>query len=123
VTLKKSAVVSKNPSRLLTRVVCVSLFGVLAVAGVLALCSCASTPKGIAREERLYLTTSNALTTASYIAPMLPGPAAPLAEGLLAVGGALLALWSTHLHRSVKQLENGKSKPAAQEKVPPDPAA
>jgi hypothetical protein len=121
--LKKSAVVSKNPSKLLTRVLCVSLFGVLALAGVLALCSCASTPKGIAREERLYLTTSNALTTASYIAPMLPGPAAPVAEGLLAVGGALLALWSTHLHRSVKQLENGKSTSAGNGKVPPEPTA
>jgi hypothetical protein len=44
---------------------------------------------------------------------MLPGPAAPVAEGLLAVGGALLAVWSTHLHRSVKQLENGGSRTAS----------
>lgn len=88
---------------------CALLFGVLAVAGVLALCSCGTTPKGIAREERLFISTSNALTTAQYIAPMLPGPAAPVAEGLLAIGGALLAMWSTHLHRSVKQLENGGS--------------
>jgi hypothetical protein len=113
VTSKESAAVSRNRSKHSTRVLCVLLFGVLAVAGVLALCSCASTPKGIAREERLYLTTSNALTTASYIAPMLPGPAAPIAEGLLAVGGALLAVWSTHLHRSVKQLENGGSRTAS----------
>jgi hypothetical protein len=118
VTSKESAAVSRNPSKPSTRVLCVLLFGVLAVAGVLALCSCASTPKGIAREERLFLTTSNALTTAQYIAPMLPGPAAPIAEGLLAVGGALLALWSTHLHRSVKQLENGGARSAAAK--PPD---
>ena len=94
-------------------------FILLATAGLLALSSCASTPQGVQREEALYLTASNAIATGHTIAPYLPAPANSVVEGLLAVGGALLAVWASHLHRSVRNLENGGTPPAPP--APPGP--
>ena len=71
------------------------------------LSSCASTPKGVEREQRLYLATSNALVTLNAVAPAIPQPVGGLVEGCLAIGGALMAVWATHLHRSVRSLQNG----------------
>jgi len=93
----------------------------LATAGSLALSSCASTPKGVAREQALYNVATNAVTYLHQLAPSLPAPAGTLLEGVLAAGGALLALWATHLQRSVAELKNGHSKAAADKGPPKDP--
>ena len=47
------------------------------------------------------------------VVPYVPPPASGMLEGVLAVGGALLALWATHLQRSLADLRNGKPAPAA----------
>jgi hypothetical protein len=80
-------------------------FILLVTAGARVLSSCASTPDGLKREQGLYLVTSNALTGISSIAPYVPPPIGTLIEGITAVGGALLAVWASHLHRSVRALE------------------
>ena len=85
-----------------------SVFIALAVAGLLSTASCASTEQGLQREEQLYLATSNSAASLRQIVPYVPQPASGILEGVLAVGGALLALWATHLHRSLADLRNGK---------------
>jgi hypothetical protein len=71
------------------------------------LSSCASTQKGLEREQALYLTASNGLVGLQSTVPYLPPPASGLLEGFLAIGGALMAVWATHLHRSMRDLQNG----------------
>jgi hypothetical protein len=100
----------------------VCAFILLVTAGALALSSCATTPKGLARETQLYLATSNAVSGLSALAPYTPPPIAGLIEGATAVGGALLAVWASHLHRSVRALENGSANgSAAKAAGPPKP--
>ena len=71
----------------------------------LALFGCASTPNGLHREEAAYLVVSNGVATLHTVASNLPAPAGTALEGVLAAGGALLTLWATHLHRSLKELK------------------
>jgi len=71
------------------------------------LSSCATTQKGLEREERIYLTTSNGLVTLKSAVPCVPAPYNGLLEGVLAIGGALMAVWASHLHRSMRDLQNG----------------
>ena len=96
-----------------------SVFIALAVVGLLSTASCASTEPGLQREEQLYLATSNSAASLKQIVPYVPQPASGILEGVLAVGGALLALWATHLHRSLADLRNGKSGPTATAGVGP----
>ena len=79
------------------------------LAGSQCLTSCAHTEKGLAREQALYVVATNAHGTLTQLAPYAPPPANSLLEGVLAAGGALLTVWATHLHRSVKELGNGQS--------------
>jgi hypothetical protein len=79
----------------------------LATAGALVLSGCGTTRQGVQREQGLYLVASNALNSVSAFAPYTPPPISPLLEGVTALGGALLAVWASHLHRSVRALENG----------------
>ena len=96
-----------------------SLFIAVVVCGSFACVSCAHTPAGLQREQALYLVTSNTLTGAQSIAPYVPAPGNTLIEGVLAAGGALLALWATHLQRSLKEVRNGNvSKPAGDGAAP-----
>ncbi len=88
-------------------------FILLVGAGVRGLSGCASTPQGVAREQQLYLVTSNAVSGLSALAPYTPPPVATLLEGVTAVGGALLAVWASHLHRSVRALETGSKNGSA----------
>ena len=81
-------------------------FILLATAGLRVLTSCATTPAGIAREEQLYRVTTNAVGGIASIAPYTAPPVSTLLEGITAVGGALLAVWASHLHRSVRALES-----------------
>ncbi len=84
------------------------------LAGSQCLTSCAHTEQGLAREQALYVVATNAHGTLTQLAPYAPPPANSLLEGLLAAGGALLTVWATHLHRSVKELRNGNAaKPPA----------
>ena len=89
-----------------------SAFIAAALVGLLSLTAGAHTQAGLQRETQLYLTTSNATQSLHQVVPYVPAPANTLLEGVLAAGGALLALWATHLHRSVTELRNGKPPPA-----------
>jgi hypothetical protein len=101
-----------------------SVWSLLALASValLVLCSCAHTEKGLQREERLYEFSTNAVTVVSRISPALPAPISPIAEGAVAVAAGLLALWSSHLHRSIQELKDGKSNGSPPPGSPPPPA-
>lgn len=88
---------------------CIAIVGV----ALLVLCSCGTTPQGVAREEALYLCASNGLVSAHGLTPYIPSPASNVWEGFLAVAGAAMAVWATHLHRSVAELKkngNGNGK-------------
>ncbi len=92
-------------------------------AGLLGLCSCASTPTGVQRELALYQVATNGFAQTHAVVPYLPAPANSLLEGVLAIAGAGLALWASHLHRSISDLQNGKSKPPAANPPGAGPAA
>ena len=79
----------------------------LLTAGSLVLSSCATSQKGLEREHALYLAASNGLVGIQSTVPYLPPPASGLLEGFLAIGGALMAVWATHLHRSMLE-ENSR---------------
>ena len=91
----------------------VCAFIALVMAGSLTLTSCSSTEAGLARETQLYLVASNNVHNLKQLVPYVPPPVNGLLEGVLAVGGALLALWATHLHRSLNEIRNGKPGSAA----------
>ena len=84
-----------------------SAFTAAVVAGSLSLTSCAHTEAGLQREQAVFLVASNAHQTLQQLVPYAPPPANSILEGVLAAGGALLALWATHLHRSLNDLRNG----------------
>ena len=80
-------------------------FTLLVGAGSLVLCSCATTEKGLAREQTIQDAASNAIYYARPVAAVAPQPFATALEGILAAGGALLALWATHIHRSMAEVK------------------
>jgi hypothetical protein len=96
-------------------------FIALVVAGSLVSASCAHTPDGLAREQALYHTATNAVASAQSITPYVPAPLNSALDGVLAAGAALLALWATHLQRSVKELRNsnGSSQASSSPATPP----
>jgi hypothetical protein len=105
-----------------------SAFIAAVLAGSLPLCGCAHTEKGLAREQSLYVLSTNALTGLKELTPYVPSPANSILQSLTAIGGALLALWATHLHRSVAELRNGHPKAApapghGSAQAPPNPPA
>ncbi|MCX6924980.1 MAG: hypothetical protein NT154_17460 [Verrucomicrobia bacterium] len=88
----------------------------LGTAGLLVLSSCATTPKGLAREEAIQHAASNTVAFLQPVAAALPAPSGQILESVLAAGGALLALWATHIHRSlaeIKKREDPAGQPAA----------
>ena len=93
----------------------------LVTAGALVLTSCATSPAGVARELSVYGFATNAVATLKAVAPALPQPAGGALEGFLALAGAGLAMWSTHLHRAVSALRNQSqvSSPAIPPQTPP----
>ena len=114
-----SATHSKNKQPRLSGLIVACSFTLLVLAGSLALSSCASTPAGLAREEKAYNATSNTVAFLQPIAAASPAPFNTLLEGVLAAGGALLAFWASHLHRSVAELKNGNGSPPAKTPQPP----
>ena len=111
---KFSAAASNGLRKPSTMYLAASAYIALALGGSLLLTACASTEAGVQRETRLYLTSSNAVENIRQLVPYVPPPANSILEGVLAVGGALLALWATHLHRSLNEVRNGQpAKPAS----------
>jgi hypothetical protein len=104
---------SSSLSNLSSRLIRATALGLMCIAvvwaGSLALSSCATSPAGVQREAKLYTTTSNAVYAIKQITSELPPPAGSVFEGLVAVAGAGLALWSAHLHRTIVVLKNGAS--------------
>ena len=91
-----------------------SAFIAAVVVGLLCSLSCARTEAGLQREQVVYVGSSNALESVKQIVPYVPPSANGILEGVLAVGGALLAVWATHLQRSLRDLRNGNGvKPPA----------
>ena len=105
--LNEFASASQNVWRHKRAYLIASVFTAAVVAGSLCLTSCAHTEAGLQREQAVYLVSSNAHQTLQQLVPYVPPPANGILEGVLAVGGALLALWATHLHRSLNDIRNG----------------
>ena len=103
-----------SPRRRLGLVAALFLFAVV-TAGVLALCSCASTEKGLAREQAVYTISSNAVAVLQPVVQAAPSPFNAILGTLFAGLSGLLAVWATHIHRSVADLKksNGNGSPAA----------
>jgi hypothetical protein len=99
----------------------VSVYILLATAGALALSSCATTEKGLQREETFINAASNSIAVLRPISTAAPQPIGSAVEGILAGAGALLALWATHVHRSLAELKqsNGTAAKAAGPAPPP----
>ena len=113
------------PARLLPALpfVIASLFICAALGGWLCSAGCAHTEAGLQRETQLYLVTSNAVDGLKTISPYVPPPLSSLLEGVLACGGALLALWATRLHRSLNEVRNGKPAQSLPSSAKTPPAA
>jgi hypothetical protein len=75
------------------------------VFGLLLLQGCASSPLGIAREQRVYSAGTNVVGLVQQLAPYVPAPvSAPL--GLILGGvSAALAAWNLHQQRSLSALK------------------
>ena len=82
-------------------------FIVVATVGLLALCSCAHTEKGLQRENYLHDAASNAITTLQPVVQAAPAPVNAILGSVFAGLSGLLALWATHIQRSVKDLQKG----------------
>ncbi len=100
-----------------------SAFIAAVVVGSLCSLSCARTEAGLRREQVIYVGSSNALESVRQLVPYVPPPGNSLLEGVLAAGGALLALWATHLQRSLKDLRNGNTAKPPEAGPPSLPAA
>ena len=82
------------------------------MAGLLALSSAlGATPEATPHEPMLYRVGSNAVQVLAPVAPFLPPPFNALVEGVLALGGALLAFWASHIHRTGAEIKNGAPTP------------
>jgi hypothetical protein len=94
-------------------------FTAAVTAGLLALCSCAHTEKGLERERYLHDAASNTITTLQPLVQAAPAPVNTILGTVFAGLSGLLALWATHIHRSVTELRkgNGNGDPQA----PPTP--
>jgi hypothetical protein len=84
---------------------------------------CATTPAGLKREQAAYLVTSNAVQTVAQVGSSLPAPVNGILEGATAIASALLALWASHLHRSVAELRTQNTGHKPVESDPPSPPA
>ncbi len=91
------------------------LFLAVATAGLLGLCSCASTEKGLAREQAVYTVASNAVAVLQPVVQAAPSPFNAVLGTVFAGISGLLAVWATHIHRSVADLKktNGNGSPPA----------
>ena len=101
---KSFAATSPTSSPLWPVVTGMFLFTLAVGAGLLALSSCSTSPEGIAREDVVIQTLSNAVGSLQQMVPYTPRPAGDLVEPLLALATTGLAIWSGYLHRNVRVL-------------------
>jgi hypothetical protein len=95
---------------MLTAVLCLAT---VAGAGLLGLCSCAKTRAGLQREQRIYEGATNAIGILQPVAQAAPAPINSILGTIFAGLSGLLAVWATHINRSVKELQktNGNGRP------------
>jgi hypothetical protein len=91
---------------MLTGVLCLAT---VAGAGLLGLCSCAKTKAGLQREQRIYEGATNAIGILQPVAQAAPAPINSILGTIFAGLSGLLAVWATHIHRSVKELQKPQS--------------
>ena len=85
------------------------LLAAVATAGLLGLCSCATSEKGLAREQAVYTVTSNAVAVLQPVVQAAPSPFNAILGTLFAGISGLLAVWASHLHRSVADLKRDQA--------------
>ena len=79
----------------------------LVLLAVVALCGCARTEGGLAREQRMYQAGTNFVAAAQQVVPYLPMPVQLPTEAILGAVSAALAAWNLHQQRQIKALRNG----------------
>jgi hypothetical protein len=82
----------------------------VAMVGALALCSCATSEKGLTREQALYAATTNAVAVVGAVASNLPPPYGTVFKGVVVGCGILMAVWLTNLEKRLKGQINGSAK-------------
>jgi hypothetical protein len=89
------------------------LLAAAATVGLLGLCSCATSEKGLAREQAVYTVTSNAVAVLQPVVQAAPAPFNTALGGIFALISGVLALWASHLQRSLGDLKktNGNGTP------------
>jgi hypothetical protein len=94
-------------------------FTAAVMVGLLGLCSCAHSEKGLQREIYLHDAASNTITTLQPVVQAAPAPVNTILGTVFAGLSGLLAVWATHIHRSVTELRKGNGsgdpKPATPE--------
>jgi len=83
----------------------VLLFILVATVGLLGLCSCATSSKGLAREQAIVNTASNTIAVLQPVVQAAPAPINSILGTVFAGLSGLLAVWATHIHRSVSELK------------------
>jgi hypothetical protein len=73
---------------------CVYAFAAAGLGNILVLSSCAHTPAGVQREERLLATGSNVVATVQPLVQALPPPTSHVLEGALALATAQSEEWA-----------------------------
>ena len=84
---------------------------------------CASTPKGISREEKIYNVATNVVGSLQQAVPFLPAPVGAPVGIVLGGISAMLAAWNLHQQQALKVLkkDNAATELLAQNSLPPAP--
>ncbi len=72
---------------------------------LLLLQGCATTPKGISREQQVYNVATNVVGSLQQAAPFLPAPVGTPVGILLGGVSAMLAAWNVHQQQALKALK------------------
>lgn len=84
---------------------------------------CASTQKGIAREQTYYRAGTNIVAEARSILPFVPAPVATPMEVILGLASAALGAWNMHQQGQLKKLRNGNGNGSPAKAGPASPQA
>ena len=87
----------------------------LALLGFAALCGCARSEGGLAREQRFYQAGTNFVAAAQQVVPYLPAPVQLPTEAILGAVSAALAAWNLHQQKQIKLLRNGNGNGSGQD--------
>ena len=94
----------------------------VALALTLAHVGCATTSSGLAREQAIYKSATNAVAGVQQVAPYLPPPASNFVELALAIVSGGLAAWNGHQQLAIRKLRNGNGKLVASASPAASPA-